>query len=229
MDKDRITQMVFSHYKFFRFVSCMYSYMRPKNKLRTKGVKLSIGVTLLDGLKIFNLGKNNEIIIGDFVRMKDCTIIIHGSHNKIIIGDFSFLNQIELCIENENNEILIGKHTNIYGRSHFAVIEGTKILIGDYCLFSGDLHFRTGDSHSILDEEGKRINASKDIVIGNHVWIGTKVTCLKGVRVSEDSIVAATTTLCKCYEQKKCIIAGVPGKIVKTGVNWDSKRIPITD
>ena len=225
MNKNRIIQIVSSHYKLFRFVSCIYAFICPKNKIHTKRVQLSYGVTLLDGLKIRNYGKNNEIILGDFVRIKKCTIIIHGSCNKIIIGDFSFLNQTELYIENENNEILIGKHTNIYGPAHLAVIEGTKILIGDNCLLSSDLHFRTGDSHSILDMQGKRINASQNIVIENHVWIGTKVTCLKGVYVASDSIVAATTTLCKKYEQKNCIIAGVPGKIVKTGVSWDSQRI----
>lgn len=227
MNKNKIMQMVSSNYKFFRFVSCMYAFICPKNKLHAKRVKLSHGVTLLDGLKIYNYGENNQIVLGDYVRIRNCTIIIRGSYNKIFIGDFSFLNQTELYIENENNEILIGKHTNIHGPAHFAAIEGTKILIGDNCLFSSDLHFRTGDSHSILDMQGKRINASQDIVIENHVWVGTKVTCLKGVYVAQDSIVAATTTLCKKYEQKNCVIAGVPGKIVKTGVNWDSQRIAI--
>ncbi len=73
--------------------------------------------------------------------------------------------------------------------------------------------------------EGERINPSKDIVIEDHVWIGTKVTCLKGVHVSKDSIVAATTTLCKSYDVPNSIIAGVPGKIIKNGVNWSTARI----
>jgi len=73
--------------------------------------------------------------------------------------------------------------------------------------------------------QGNRINPSKDILIDDHVWIGTKVTCLKGVHVSKDSMVAATTTLCKTYDAPNAIIAGVPGKIIKTGINWTSDRI----
>ena len=219
--------MVSSHYPFFRFSAGIYNHIQPKNKLHVKKCKLSVGVSLFNGLKIINHGTDNEILIGDFVRIKNSTIILRGNHNRISIGDFSYLNGVELYTENSGNAITIGKHTTLSGQAHFAAIEGTKISIGDDCLFSSDLHFRTGDSHSILNAEGKRINPSKDIVIDDHVWIGTKVTCLKGVHVSENSIVAATTTLCKDYDQKNAVIAGVPGKVVKTGVNWCTERISV--
>ena len=130
-------------------------------------------------------------------------------------------------MEDDKNEISVGQHSSLCGSTHLATIEGTKITIGKDCLFSGELHFRTGDSHSMLNLQGKRINASKDILIDDHVWIGTKVTCLKGVHVSENSIVAATTTLCKDYAMPNVVIAGVPGKIVKKDVNWCTERIPL--
>ncbi|MBP2659028.1 MAG: hypothetical protein H6Q69_2060 [Firmicutes bacterium] len=39
-------------------------------------------------------------------------------------------------------------------------------------MFSHDVHIRNGDSHSIIDlQTKKRINFSKDIIIGDHVWI----------------------------------------------------------
>ena len=225
MDKNRIINLVNSHHKFFRLCSRVYNGISIKNKLHSKGCKVSIGVSIIKGLKVISHGHDNEIVIGDFVRIKKSTIILNGNHNKIVIKDYAYLNQIELYTEDSNNEIVIGLHTNLCGRAHFAAIEGTKILIGDNCLFSSDLHFRTGDSHSILNMQGERINESKDIVIENHVWVGTKVTCLKGVRVSRDSVVAATTTLCKDYNTPNVIIGGVPGRIIKTDVNWSSDRI----
>lgn len=75
-----------------------------------------------------------------------------------------------------------------------------------------------------LNLAGERINKSKDIVIENHIWIGTKVTCLKGVRVSENSVVAVTNMLCKAYNKSNVVIAGVPGKIVKHLINWSNER-----
>lgn len=225
MDKNKIINLVNSHHKIFSLCSKIYNNISPRNKLHTKGSKVSIGVSIIKGLKIISYGRDNEIIIGDFVRIKNSTIIFHGNNNRIVIKDFSRLNQIELYTEDSNNEILIGSHTSLCGKAHFAAIEGTKIHIGDNCLFSGDLHFRTGDSHSILNMQGERINKSQDIIIEDHVWVGTKVTCLKGVHVSRDSVVAATTTLCKDYDAPNVIIGGVPGRIIKTDINWSCERI----
>lgn len=225
MTKEKIFHTVNSHPRFFRFCSNVYNRINPNNKWRTKGCKLTVGISVIKGLKIVNHGVDNEILIGDFTRINRSAIIISGDHNRIDIGDFSCLNQVELYMEDSNNEICIGEHTGLCGKAHFAAIEGTKILIGNRCLFSGDLHFRTGDSHSILDLQGNRINPSKDIVIEDHVWVGTRVTCLKGVRVARDSVVAATTTLNKEYTEPNVIIGGVPGKIIKRDVNWSSHRI----
>ena len=225
MNREKVKNIIASHHRLFQFCFNVYNHINPKNRLNARGNKISIGTSLVKGLKIINHGTDNEVLIGDFVRINNCTVQIHGNHNKVIIKDHAYLNQIEFCFEDSRNEISIGEHTSLCGRAHFAAIEGTKISIGDNCLFSGDLHFRTGDSHSILNMQGKRINESKDIIIEDHVWIGTKVTCLKGVHVSKDSVVAATTTLCKDYSVPNSIIAGVPGKIIKTDVNWCSERI----
>lgn len=228
VNKQKIIKMVNEHHGFFKLCANLYNGVSPKNKLHPRKSKVSIGVSVMKGLKIVCYGRDNEITIGDFARIRNSTIILHGNHNKVVIGDFSCLRDVEIYTEDSNNEIIIGSHTNLCGKTHLAAIEGTKILIGDNCLFSKDLHFRTGDAHSIVNMQGERINPSKDIVIEDHVWIGTKVTCLKGVRVSRDSMVAATTTLCKDYNVPNVIIAGVPGKVVKTDVNWAGERLSMT-
>lgn len=214
-----------SHRKLFCNLSKFYNSIKLNNKLHAKGCKVKLGVNIIKGLKIISDGIDNEVFIGDYVKINKSKIILRGSNNKIVINDHSALNQVELYTEGNNNEISIGTNTRLCGKAHFAAVEGTKIVIGDNCLFSGDLHFRTGDSHSVINKQGERINQSEDIIISNHVWVGTKVTCLKGVRVAEDSIVAATTTLCKKYNTPNSIIAGVPGRIVKTDINWTHERL----
>lgn len=211
--------------RLIRIISYLYNHLNYKNKIYKKGVSVSLGSSFLCGVRIVNYGVENSIVIEDDVRMKNCQIVIRGNCNKIIIRKHSFLNEVEFHMEDDFNEINIGSNTSLCGRSHLATIEGTKITIGDNCLFSSDLLFQTGDSHSILDAHGKRTNKSKDISIGNHVWIGTRVTCLKGVHIAEDSIVAATTTLCRQYNQRNVVIGGVPGEIIKTEVNWEATRI----
>ncbi len=71
-------------------------------------------------------------------------------------------------------------------KTRLACIEGTSIEIGEDCMFSANIVFRTGDSHSIINSDGQRINASKSICIGNHVWIGNTVIVNKGVKVSDN-------------------------------------------
>ena len=42
---------------------------------------------------------------------------------------------------------------------------------------------RTADPHIIYDIHRKRINPSKSVFIGDHVWCGQNVLLLKGCRV----------------------------------------------
>ncbi|MBR2930502.1 MAG: acyltransferase [Clostridia bacterium] len=227
MNKEKLVKTVRSHYGLFRFLSGAYNRLNPRNKLGAKGLKLKAGVCVIRGLKIKSSGKNNEVVIGDFARLKGCRIHIEGDNNRIVIGDWCYLADVEFYIEDSGNKIELGEHCQLSGKTHLAAIEGTSITIGKDCLFSSDIHFRTGDSHSLLNLDGERINPSADIVIGDHVWIGTKVTCLKGVHVADNSVVAATTTLVKAYGEENAVIAGVPGRVVKTGVSWCKSRIKI--
>ncbi len=225
MNKKQLWNFVAAHRSLFVFAFNVRNRLRFKNKLRAKGCRLQTGLTIIQGLRIVNRGKNNRVILEDFVRMNDCRIVILGDNNTIHIKAHSVLNQVEMHMEDAGNTITVGTHTHLCGKTQLAVIEGTNITIGNDCLFSSDLQFRTGDSHSILDAEGRRINPSEDIVIEDHVWIGAKVTCLKGVRVCKNSIVAATATVSKKFEEENVIIGGLPAKVIKTNVNWDGKRL----
>ena len=138
---------------------------------------------LLKKVNIRIKGSNNKIVIGDFAQLPGACITIHGSGNTVTVGDWSYLGGTDLFIEDDGGCITIGDHTKFLGKTHLAVIEGTSITIGRDCLFSSDIQLRTGDSHSVLDMEGRRINASQDITVGDHVWVGTRAFLTKGAKV----------------------------------------------
>ena len=77
----------------------------------------------------------------------------------------------------------------------------------------------------IQKEIKKRLNPSASVKIGNHVWIGTNVTILKGTSVAENCTVGAASLLCKQYLNPNCVIAGVPAKEVKQDIDWMAERI----
>ena len=191
------------------------------------GNRIIAPCALLKKVDIRIKGSNNTVVIGDFAQLKGAAITINGSFNHITIGDWSYLGGTDLFIEDDGGSIVIGSRTKFLGKTHLAVIEGTSITIGEDCLFSSDIQLRTGDSHSVLDMEGRRVNASEDIVLGDHVWVGTKAFLNKGARVASHSIVGACALVTKAFEAPHCALAGVPAKIVKRDVDWSIRRIPV--
>ena len=179
---------------------------------------------ILKHCEINILGRNNIVEIWGG-RLTKCTFSIFGNNCKIKIGTKNTLNCVQFWIEDNNSEICIGHHNTFTGKLQLAVIEGTKIIIGDNNLFSSEINIVTGDSHSILDLDGHRINPSKDIRIGNHNWIGNKVTIAKGVTILDDTIVGRHSLVLKPCDKCSVAIAGVPAKVVKEGINWDIDRV----
>ena len=187
--------------------------------------KLDIQSAYCSRTKIYVHGKGNTIYIGNAVRLMNCSIYISGNNNLVEISDNVSLNQAEFHIEDNENKIIIGKGTSVTGKTHFAAIESTSITIGEDCMFANDIHFRTGDSHSLVDLSGKRINYSKDIVIENHVWVGMNVICLKGTTVKSNTMIGAGSLLNGEYSSENCILAGSPARIVKNNINWLRERV----
>ena len=169
-------------------------------------------------------GSNNKVIFHGTCRFKKCRFIINGNNNIFHFYSVS-ANDVEFYSENSNNKLIIGNKTNLCGKAHIALIEGTKIEFGENCLLSSEIIFRTGDSHSVLDLEGKRINPSKDVIIGNHVWIGNRVLINKGVHIPDNCIIGNGSVVTRKFDQNNVVIAGNPAKIVKENINWDSARI----
>lgn len=170
-------------------------------------------------------GENNVVKVGAFSTLRNVGIYVSGNNNKIVIGERCSLRDVDICIEDSNNELVIGAYTTTSGKTKLCVCEGTKMLIGKDCLFADDILFRTSDSHSILDQNKERINRAQNITIGNHCWICTGVIVLKGTHIGENTVIGAGSVLTgKSYEDN-CIIAGNPGRVVKTGINWSVKRV----
>lgn len=214
-----------SRVKILRLLIHIYNNASLKNKLLLKqDNSLNYGMSLIKNTKIIVNGKSNNIIIGDMCHLKNCHIYINGNSNTVNIGNHCNFNQTMLCIEDDNNEIRIGNGTTIHGNTHLAAIESTKLIIGSDCMFSSDITFRTGDSHSIIDTNGRRLNYSKDIVISDHVWVGTKVICLKGVSVPKNCVIGANSLLTRKFSEENCIIAGNPANIIKNKTNWKRER-----
>ncbi len=189
-----------------------------------KGNEIIVGGGVITKCQINVHGSGNKIIIGNYCNIQESLITINGNNNTLFIGDSCNIISANPHFEDDGGLIYIGDKTCIAGRTHIACIEGKKIKIGSNCLFSSDITIRVGDSHSILDMEGKRINPSKDVNIGDHVWIGNKTIILKGSEIADDSIVGSGAVVSGKYTDNNVVIAGNPAKIIKRDITWKYER-----
>lgn len=123
------------------------------------------------------------------------------------------------------NRVTIGAKTSVGGSLNIECSEGTTLTIGEDCMLSHQIRIFTTDMHSIIDNDGNRINKAKDVTIGNHVWIGMRAFILKGSQIPDGTILGASAVYSGRNEENNCIYAGNPAKKIKENVGWSRERL----
>ena len=202
-----------------RNIKNRYSYVNgSNNRISNRGQKVNSKVQIT--------GDGNRIIIEKGALLLNSRIRINGNNNIVLLKEGSYISGAELWVEDNACEITIGRKTFIGHHSHLACTENqSKLLIGDKGMISSYVQIRTGDSHSILDAEGNRINHAQSVIIGDHVWIGEGARVLKGVTLQSDTVIATGSIVTKSYDKKNVLLAGIPAKIIKENITWQSERL----
>lgn len=200
------------------------------NRKRVKGkhnlIKASLPGLFLCKSRIKVVGNGNKIIFKPSISwLKNVDIIIHGNNNIIEFGESLSCDGLRICIEDDNNKIILGDKFRCGYNTELAAIEGTVIQFGNDCMLSANISVRTGDSHSIINADGCRINHSKSVFIGEHTWIGNTVLMMKGVCVEGHSIVASGSVVTGKKFSANSVIGGNPATIIKENVDWLTERI----
>jgi maltose O-acetyltransferase len=120
----------------------------------------------------------------------NCSILMHNKFDcttNFIISENSVVNQG--CRLDNRGGLSIGENVSIS--------EQVIILTADHNVDSAEF-------------EGR----SKQVTIGDYVWIGTRVTILPGVTIGKGALVAAGSVVTKDV-MPYAIVGGVPAKIIK--------------
>lgn len=100
--------------------------------------------------------------------------------------------------------------------------KGVSVILGDNVIMGTGCIIRTGDGHTIVDKGSRDpLNEPQDVVIDRHVWIGARCMLLKGTKIRADSVVGAMSLVNRKFEEKNLLIAGVPARVIREGIDWD--------
>lgn len=182
----------------------------------------SIPRMMLGGANI--KGFNNRLFnVSQFVYKTH--IDMFGSNHELSISENVVLKNVNFWFEDNHCAIRIGKNTTIESAQLAAVEDYSFITIGEDCMLSNGIRIITTDSHSVIDlESGKRINPAKNVIIGNHVWIGANCTINKGVSIGDNAIIAGNSVVTHNVPANT-IVGGIPARVIKGNITWDRKRI----
>ena len=104
--------------------------------------------------------------------------------------------------------------------------ERKGIVIGGGGVFSFGIWIRTADPHILYDSNSHdRINPSKNVMIGDHVWLGQNALILKGSVIGSGSTIGAASVVSGKRIESNTIYAGNPVRKVKENVFFTDKSV----
>jgi acetyltransferase-like isoleucine patch superfamily enzyme len=133
------------------------------------------------------------------------------------LGEMTFADEVRIWSNIERSKLYTGKHGKlIVGRNsrlngvHIDAREliqiGDTVQIGPYTIIMDS------DFHDLKDHS--KDGPSSPIYIEDDVWIATRVTILKGVRIGKGSVIAAGAIVTKDVPPYS-VAAGTPARVVK--------------
>lgn len=191
---------------FFRAFRGVFFHFISPSKMTLVGRAVSIV-----GRSRLKMGK--KIIIGDNVTLSAIGLegislgddVSIGDFSKLVVSsDFSNLGKgITLC-----DGVGIGEYSRIGGSGGVTI--GKDTIIGQYLSCHPENHTFNDPSVAIKYQGTER----GEIKIGEGCWLGSKVTVLAGSEVGNNCVIAAGAVVRGKFPDR-CIIGGVPAKIIK--------------
>ena len=111
----------------------------------------------------------------------------------------------------------IGHGTYLNSRTQLVIRHGLRI--GQSCAISWECQFLDADFHQ-LSYEGQRTAGSQAIVLGDRVWIGSRVSVYKGSVIPSGCVVASNSVVKGVFTEENALLAGNPARVVKRNVHW---------
>lgn len=177
--------------------------------------------------KVLFTGKNNIFYCEPGVVLNHCNIMFHDDDAVLVLGRSKSAYMISLSLY-KGNVCYFGRDCYFNGTFYVVASERKHFFVGNDGLFSFGIWVRPADLHLIYDCESKRrLNPSKSIFLGDHVWVGQSALLLKGTRIDSGSIVGAMSVVSGKHIPHNTAWAGNPARQISENVFWDGSCMHI--
>lgn len=102
--------------------------------------------------------------------------------------------------------------------SNSVIVIAKKITIGKDVMIGRNVTVYDSDFHSINNTTHD--NYSSPIQIGNHVWIASNCTVLKGVKLHDGCVISANSILLNDVYEKQLVGNNIEQKVIKENIEW---------
>jgi acetyltransferase-like isoleucine patch superfamily enzyme len=180
------------------------------------------------GIKIKFSGSHNRLIVADDARIGSLSVDFDCDNGTLQIGSSKGVPPFSAAIRvGQDASVIIGRNVSCTSSAAFSAVEGVTITVGDDVMFASENQVRADDGHPIFDvRSGKRINVSRDITIGDHVWLGRFATVLGGVTIGEGSVIGYASVVTRNVPNN-CVATGSPAKVVRRDIAWERPHLSL--
>lgn len=174
-------------------------------------------------------GGNNTLIVSPKAKIAALDIRFDCDNAVVKIGANTGVPALRAFIRaGQDSSVLIGDNVSTTRNCNFIAVEGTVLTVGDDVMIASSVEIRTDDAHPIFDVvSGERLNKSKDVTIGNHVWLANQVKIRPGTVIGDGSVVGMGSIV-KGVFPNNCIVVGAPAKVVRKNVAWERPHLSLS-
>ncbi|WP_139820684.1 acyltransferase [Krasilnikoviella flava] len=164
-------------------------------------------------------GTGNVLVVEDGARLRNTRLRFMGNGSVVYLRRSARFTEVIATVFHES-VLYLGPGCSFTSPARFLPTERKHVIVGADAMFSSRVTFRTADPHLVYSvHDHRRVNASRSVWIGDHVWLGEDSLFLKGARVGSGSILGARAVVTK-QVPSNASAGGVPAKVIGTDVFW---------
>ncbi len=187
--------------------------------------KKTLGKFLIDGKTNLLIEKNAHIISNGvfllgvkprqfYPSINPCTLLMKTNSQLIVKGSLNTGRGVSISILKDAS-LEFGHR--VYINSDSTIVCANSIKIGDNVAISWNVEICDYDFHRIIREDSVQF---APIEIGSNVLVGRRSMIMKGVKIGDGSVIAAGSVVTRDVPAK-CLVAGIPARIIKQDIQWE--------